>query len=79
MTVNQNNSKKFQLAQRLIGEQAKLADLELVDWSQSLSSLGLDELDLIELTIRLEDALRVEIADLAVSGDLTLSELIDLL
>ncbi len=79
MTANQNDTKKFQLAQKLVGEQAKIVDLNSVDWCQSLSNLGLDELDLIELTIKLEDSLRIEISDLAVSGDLTLSELVNLL
>ena len=67
--------KKFQLAQKLVAEQAKITQLEDVDWQQSLTNLGLDELDLIELTIKLEDAFKVEIADLAISGDLTVDGL----
>lgn len=77
MIVGQNGDlKKFQLAQKIVAEQAKIVDIGSVDWSQTLSDLGLDELDLIELTIKLEDVFKVEIADLAISGDLNLNSLV---
>ena len=69
------DAKKLQLVQKLVAEQIKVTGLGDVDWQQSLTSLGLDELDLIELTIKLEDAFKVEIADLAISGDLTVDGL----
>jgi acyl carrier protein len=69
------DAKKLQLVQKLVAEQIKVTGLGDVDWQQSLTSLGLDELDLIELTIKLEDAFKVEITDLAISGGLTVDGL----
>jgi len=50
-------------AKQIICEQLRFESGKIIDWNQSLQELGADSLDMVELTMKFEDAFKVEIND----------------